>query len=79
MTDVKVNSVQPSAVSKEMVALYLLAQVSEAQGARVNVRDGVPYIEGGMTKKQILLNYIDCLYAVRNVGECHNYIKNLPD
>lgn len=79
MAEVKVNSVQPSETSKEMIALYLLASVAQAQGAIVNVRDGIPYIEGGMSKKDILLNYADCLYAARLVGEHHNYLRKLPD
>lgn len=79
MSDVKVNSVQPSEASKEMVALYLLASVAQVEGATVNIRDGIPYIDGGMTKKQILLHYADCLYAVRLVGDIHTYLKKLPD
>lgn len=79
MSDVKVSSVQPSEASKELVALYLLASVAQADGAVVNTRDGIPYIEGGMTKKQILMNYADCLYAVRLIGNCYDHIKALPD
>lgn len=79
MSDVKVNSVQPSEASKELVALYLLASVAETRGATVINRGGVPYIEGGMSKKQILLDYIDCLYVVRQSLSAQGYIQGLPD
>ncbi len=79
MSDVSVNSVKPSEVSDRMVALYLLGMVAEAQGARVNSRAGVPMIEGGMTKKQILKNYLDCLVAVKSSNGTRQYIDSLPD
>lgn len=79
MSDVKVNSVQPSEASKELVALYLLGSVAQSQGATVNSRDGIPFIEGGMTKKDILKNYLDCLYTVRVAPNINTYLDKLPD
>lgn len=79
MSDVKVNSVQPSEASKELVALYLLGSVAESRGATVINRGGIPYIERGMSKKQILQDYADCLYVVRNSISSRDYIREMPD
>lgn len=79
MADVSVNSVQPSEASKELVALYLLGSVAMAEGATVIYRDGIPYVNAGMTKKQILQNYLECLWAAKNANNMKAYISNLPD
>ena len=63
---VNVNSVKASEVSREMVALYLLASVAQNEDhAVVNIRDGVPVI-GGVDKKWLLENYSDCVRTVFN-------------
>lgn len=64
MADVSVNSVQPSEISQEMVALYLLTSVaSSTEGANYTVRDGIPIITGP-DKEWIIRNYIDCLRSI---------------
>jgi hypothetical protein len=64
MAEVSVNSVKASEVSKEMVALYLLASVAaKERAAAVSLRDGVPLISG-LSKEWLLTNYVDCLQSV---------------
>jgi hypothetical protein len=64
MSDVNVNSLKPSEVSNEMVALYLLASIATTENdAGVNIRDGIPIISG-MSKEWLLTNYVDCLWSV---------------
>ncbi|QPQ54233.1 hypothetical protein IC614_07625 [Allosphingosinicella flava] len=64
MADVSVNSVKPSEVSDEMVALYLLASVATHEGGvSVTIKDGIPLIHGA-DKKWILENYVDCLKSI---------------
>lgn len=79
MSDVKVNSVQPSEASKELVALFLLGSVAQAEGAIVNSRDGIPYIESGMSKKDILRNYLDCRVVVGAASGTREFVNKLPD
>lgn len=65
--EVTVNSVQPSEVSKEMVA-YLLT-VSILSGSQYNMGihrcDGLPII-GGCDKDTILSTYAECIRTVSN-------------
>lgn len=67
MPDVSVNSVQPSEVSKEMVA-YLLT-VSILGGAEYakswQVSAGIPIIQG-FDKETILETYAECARTVSN-------------
>ncbi len=64
MADVSVNSIKASEVTKEMVALYLLASVAaNERDAAVILRDGIPLISG-MSKEWLLTNYVDCLWSV---------------
>lgn len=64
MSDIKVNSVKSSEVSKEMVALYLLSSIEANESdAGISVRDGVPIISG-KSKEWLLSNYIDCLRSI---------------
>ncbi len=79
MSDVKVSSVKPSEVSKEMVALYLLGAVAEAEGATVQYYAGVPVVTAGMTKKKILQHYWDCLITVKSGNGTREYLSKLPD
>lgn len=58
--------VNPAEVSKELVALYLLASIAaNEKGTAVNVKDGVPII-AGKDKDWLLKNYIDCLRSIIN-------------
>jgi hypothetical protein len=64
MSDVKVNSVRPSDISEEMVALYLLALIAKNEAdAVVNFYDGIPIISG-KNKSWILTNYADCIRTI---------------
>ena len=64
MTDVNVNSLKASEVSREMVALYLLASVAQDEGeAGVEIINGIPLISG-MSKEWLLTNYVDCVRTV---------------
>jgi len=64
MSDVSVNSVKPSEVSDEMVALYLLASIATNEtDAIVNFNAGIPII-AGKNKSWILSNYADCIRTV---------------
>jgi hypothetical protein len=55
-----------SEVSKEMVALYLLASLAQnEEEAVVGIINGIPLISG-MSKEWILTNYVDCLRTVFN-------------
>jgi hypothetical protein len=64
VADVSVNSIKASEVTKEMVALYLLASVAaNERDAAVILRDGIPLISG-MSKEWLLTNYVDCLWSV---------------
>ncbi len=58
--------VNPAEISKELVALYLLASIAANEpDAAVNVKDGIPIISG-KDKDWILSNYIDCLRSIIN-------------
>jgi len=56
--------VNPAEISKELVALYLLASVAASEsGVAVNIKDGIPIISG-KDKGWILRNYTDCLRTI---------------
>lgn len=58
--------VNPAEVSKELVALYLLASIAANEpNTAVNVKDGIPII-AGKGKDWLLSNYIDCLRSIIN-------------
>ncbi|NVD26555.1 hypothetical protein HUO14_01400 [Parasphingorhabdus flavimaris] len=72
MSDISVNSLKASEVSREMVALYLLASIADNEpDAAVNMKDGVPLISG-KSKNWILSNYIDCLKSIKNLSIIDN-------
>jgi hypothetical protein len=64
LADVNVNGIKASEVSKEMVALYLLASVAaNERDTAVHFRDGIPLING-KSKEWLLKTYVDCLQSI---------------
>ena len=76
MSDVRVNSVQPSEVGPEMVAYLLTASIlcGPAYRPGYNSMEGLPLIDG-KSRDEILRTFALALNVVRNPHNAEGWIK----